>query len=126
MTGFLLDTHVVLWWLASPETLSAEARQAVSDGRHAVFVSAAAGWEMAIKKTLGRLDFPANLEDVLAQDRIEVLPITLAHALAVGDLPLRHQDPFDRVQVAQARAEDLVFVTRDPIITEYDVEVLEA
>ena len=91
-----------------------------------VLVSAAAAWEMAIKKTLGRVDFPNNLEEVLRKDHIEVLPIQLTHALAVADLPLHHQDPFDRMQIAQARLERLVMITKDHWISEYDVPVLIA
>ncbi len=98
----------------------------IADGATVVFASAAAAWEMAIKKTLGRLEFPGNLDDVLRDGRIDVLPITLAHALAVADLPLHHRDPFDRVLVAQARLEGLVLVTRDAKIAAYDLDVLPA
>ena len=126
MARYLLDTHVLLWWLADPAKLADRAREAITDGRNNVYVSAAAAWEMAIKKALGRLDFPSNLAEVLEKDHIEVLPITLAHALAVADLPVHHQDPFDRMQIAQARLEDLVFVTRDPKIAAYDVQRIEA
>ncbi len=124
--GYLLDTHALLWWLSEPSKLSAEAREAITRGSNTVYLSSAAVWEMAIKKTLGRLDFPGNLEEVLRKDRIEALPITVPHALAVADLPLHHQDPFDRMQIAQARLEHLVLITRDPKIAEYDVEVLVA
>ena len=126
MAGYLLDTHVLLWWLSEPSQLSAEARNAIAKGSHAVYVSSAAAWEVAIKKALGRLEFPGNLAEVLEKDHIEVLTITLPHALAVADLPLHHQDPFDRMQIAQARLENLVLITRDPQISRYDVEVLSA
>lgn len=126
MTGYLLDTHVALWWLSEPEKLSAKARSAISDGKNAVYVSAAAAWEMAIKRALGRLEFPSNLVEVLRQDHIEPLPITLPHALAVADLPVHHQDPFDRMMIVQARIENLILVTRDAKINEYDVKVLKA
>ncbi len=124
--GYLLDTHVLLWWLSEPAKLSGEARSAIAQGSNSVYLSSAAAWEMAIKRSLGRLEFPGNLEEVLRKERIEVLPVTLAHALAVADLPVHHQDPFDRMQVAQARLENLTVVTRDPKIAEYDVEVLVA
>ena len=126
MAGYLLDTHVLLCWLSDPSQLSIETRDAIAKGSHAVYVSVAAAWEMAIKRALGRLEFPGNLPEVLEQDQIEVLPIELPHALAVADLPLHHQDPFDRIQIVQARAENLVLVTRDPQISQYDVEVLRA
>lgn len=126
MTGYLLDTHAVLWWLSDPSKLSNDAREAIAAGRNPVYLSSAAAWEMAIKKALGRLDIPGNLEEVLVKDHIDVLPITLPHALAVADLPLHHQDPFDRMQIAQARLENLVLITRDPKIAEYDVDLLTA
>ena len=126
MAGYLLDTHVLLWWLSDPAKLSSEAREAIRDGLNAVYLSSAAAWEMAIKKALGRLVFPGDLEEVLRAEHIEVLPITLSHALAVADLPLHHQDPFDRMQVAQARLENLVLITRDPKFAQYDVRTLEA
>lgn len=126
MAGYLLDTHVLLWWLSNPAKISRQARAAISLGTNDVYLSSAAAWEMAINKTLGRLDFPSNLEEVLAKDHIEVLPIRLAHALAVADLPALHQDPFDRMQIAQARIESLVLVTRDAQIAEYNVETLRA
>ena len=73
MSGYLLDTHVVLWWLDDPAELSDEARQAIGDSGNVVHVSAAAVWEMGIKKSIGRLDIPANLPDVLHSDNIQVL-----------------------------------------------------
>ena len=126
MAGYLLDTHVLLWWLNAPSKLSAAARAVIRDGENAVYLSAAAVWEMAIKKSLGRLEFPGNLEDILHEERIEVLPIRLGHAVAVADLPMHHQDPFDRMQIVQARIEDLVLLTRDAEIAKYDVKVMTA
>ena len=126
MSGHLLDTHVLLWWLGEPDRLSAPARAVLSDKANPVFVSAAAVWEMAIKKTLGRIDYPGNLPEVLARESIEVLEVGLRHALAVADLPLLHSDPFDRMQIAQARVEGLTFVTRDRQIRDYGVDVLPA
>lgn len=126
MAGYLLDTHVLLWWLSDPSRLSDGAREAISDGSHAVYLSAAAAWEIGIKKALGRLEIPGNLQEVLEKEHIEVLPITLPHALGVADLPMHHQDPFDRMQIVQARMESLVLITRDPQISDYDVEVLSA
>jgi PIN domain nuclease of toxin-antitoxin system len=124
--GYLLDTHVLLWWLSAPGTLAPAAREVIADGEQAVYVSAAAGWEMAIKKGLGRLDFPGNLEEILRKDHIDVLPITLAHALAVADLPAHHNDPFERVQVAQACFEGLTLITRDRQLVAYDVQIILA
>lgn len=126
MPAYLLDTHVLLWWLSDPSQLSTDARKAIADGANSIYLSAAAAWEMAIKKALGRLEFPSNLEQVLQDDHIEVLPIGLSHALAVADLPVHHQDPFDRMLIAQAQIEGLILITRDAQIAAYDVEVLLA
>jgi PIN domain nuclease of toxin-antitoxin system len=126
MNGYLLDTHVVLWWLSDPGRLSEAARAAIADGTNRVYVSAAAAWEMAIKKSLGRLDIPGNLAEALADDDIAVLDVSLDHALAVADLPMIHQDPFDRMQIVQAHHENLTLVTRDQRILRYGVSYLPA
>jgi PIN domain nuclease of toxin-antitoxin system len=90
-----------------------------------VLVSAASAWEIAIKAALGRLAFPLDrLEGVLAQMGVMPLPITLAHAVAAGGLPRHHDDPFDRMLVAQARLEGLVLVTEDAALARYDVATL--
>ena len=88
MNGYLLDTHVILWWLDDPTQLSDQARQAIEDPDNLIYVSAAAAWEMGLKKSLGRLDIPGNLPQVLQSDSIQILDITIHHALAVADLPM--------------------------------------
>ena len=90
-----------------------------------MLVSAATAWEIAIKTALGRLAFPLDrLEDVLARMGIVPLPISLAHAVAAGSLPRHHDDPFDRMLIAQARLESLVLVTEDAALARYDVAIL--
>ena len=124
--NLLLDTHVLLWWLDDPLQLSEKARTAVAEGGNSVFVSAAAAWEITIKKSLGKLDAPDDLEEVMVEERFQPLPITIPHALAVVTLPPIHQDPFDRIQIAQAKLENLTLVTRDLFIQQYDLNLLEA
>ncbi len=126
MTRFLIDTHALIWWLSDPSQLAPDAFDAIINGKNAIYLSAAAAWEMSIKKSIGKLNMPANLEEVLLQEHIELLPIKLPHALATADLPLHHQDPFDRMQVAQARHESMILITRDARIMEYDVDILQA
>ncbi|MCB9876434.1 MAG: type II toxin-antitoxin system VapC family toxin [Planctomycetes bacterium] len=126
MGRYLLDTHVVLWWLGEPERLSPAAREVIADGRNELFFSAASAWEMAVKRALGRLSFPGNLEQVLRRQRIAVLLIALPHALAAGDLAAHHADPFDRMLVAQAGVEGLEVVTRDAVFDSYGVGVVRA
>ena len=123
--SLLLDTHVLLWWLAD-EPLSDDARAAISDGRTAVRVSAASAWEIAIKKALGKLQAPDDLPEQLERHRFQPLPITVQHGLAVADLPLLHGDPFDRMLAAQARLESLTLVTRDERLAAYGVPTLAA
>ncbi|MFA6112218.1 MAG: type II toxin-antitoxin system VapC family toxin [Candidatus Latescibacterota bacterium] len=126
MAGLLLDTHVVLWWLDDPQQIAPKAREAIADGLNDVFVSAASAWEVAIKAALGKLQAPDDLEAALAEAGFTTLPITVRHALGVRELPDVHQDPFDRILVAQARIEGLTLVTRDPRLGQYGVTVLAA
>lgn len=121
---YLLDTHSLLWWLDDPGLLSDQSRAAISNGRNTVYVSAAAVWEMVIKKALGKLVIPDNLEEVLLLNRFQELPVTFNHALAVLGLPLHHRDPFDRLLIAQSKSEGLTLVTRDPDILKYPTSFL--
>ncbi|MBM3773761.1 MAG: type II toxin-antitoxin system VapC family toxin [Acidobacteria bacterium] len=119
----LLDTHVLLWWLAASSRLTSKARSAIA-GSPAVYVSAATAWEISIKKRLGKLDAPDDLEAALESSRFQPLPVTIPHALAAGSLALHHEDPFDRMLIAQAQAEGLTLVTRDPRMKMYGAPVL--
>lgn len=118
----LLDTHALIWALT--DRLAGVARDAVSDGRNAVLVSAVSVWEIEIKRSRRRLDVPDDLVDALAATGFEPLAITVAHCVAAGRLPAHHRDPFDRMLVAQARLEGLTIVTRDPMIARYQVATL--
>lgn len=124
--SLLLDTHVLLWFLADDPRLTPPVREAVRDGRTRVFVSAVSAWEIAIKRRLGKLRAPTDLQDQLVALRFEELAVSVAHALGVGELEDHHADPFDRLLVAQARAEGLTLVTGDRQIGRYDVAVLDA
>jgi PIN domain nuclease of toxin-antitoxin system len=117
--NLLLDTHVLLWWFDDPGQLSDAAGAAIRDRANVVYVSAATAWEIVIKKALGKLDAPDNLDEVVRECRFTPLAITLAHALAVRSLPMHHRDPFDRMLVAQAHTEGMTVVTRDPKVLQY-------
>lgn len=119
--SLLLDTHILLWWLADDPALAPIAREAIIHPEHRVLVSAATAWEIAIKRALGKLDAPRDLEGVLDDGGLETLAITVSHALAAGELPGHHQDPFDRMLIAQARLEGLTVVSVDPRFHLYDV-----
>lgn len=123
----LLDTHALLWWLADDPKLGRAAREAIADPDAIVHVSAASLWEIAIKANLGKLDLGgADLAVEVPANGFVELPIGARHALAAGALPRHHDDPFDRMLVAQAQLEDLVVVSRDPTFPRYGVSVLSA
>ena len=126
MVRLLLDTHTVLWWLTDPDKLHRDAYQAIANEQNEVFVSAVSGWEIAVKRALGKLQAPDNLEASIKQQGFTPLSLTFFHAEQAGTLPPHHGDPFDRMLVAQAQAEDLVLVTRDRHISRYDVRTMAA
>ena len=123
--SLLLDTHVVLWWLADDPSLSDEIKTRL-DHEPDAYVSAATVWEVAIKQAIGKLAEPADLPDRVRGSGFRELPIGSDHAIEAGRLPLIHSDPFDRMLVAQARCENLTLVTRDPRCQQYEVAVLPA
>lgn len=123
--SLLLDTHVVIWWLADDPTLSEELKTRI-DNEPEVYVSPATIWEVTIKQALGKLVEPADLPERIRDAEFRELPITSAHAIAAGRLPMLHRDPFDRMLIAQARCAGLTLVTRDAEIQKYDVATLPA
>ena len=122
----LLDTHVLLWWLGDDPTMSQQARAALADGSNPAYVSSAVIWEISIKRAIGKLKVPKRFRAVLDDQPFEPLDITPEHAHAVGDLPLHHRDPFDRMLVAQAKIEGLTLVTRDKHLAAYELAILAA
>ncbi len=122
----LLDTHTLLWWLAGDKTLSDEAFQIISSPKTTVYVSAASAWEIAIKKATGKLTAPDDLVAALTANRFQHLPVTIDHALYAGALPRHHDDPFDRMLVAQSTLEKLSIITRDKIIPSYTSAIITA
>ena len=122
----LLDTCALLWWLADDAKLGKAARAAIARGTNEVFVSAASAWEISIKEALGKLDAPADLPSALKENRFRPLDITVSHALKAGRLPRLHDDPFDRMLIAQAREEHLTIVTDDPRFEPYEVPIMFA
>ncbi len=121
--NLLLDTHVLLWWLAGSSRLPQSARKAIDSG-DAVYVSAASAWEIAIKTASGKLEFRGDLQAQLLHNRFRTLSISIRHALAAGALFPYHSDPFDRILVAQAQVESLRLVTSDSRLSAYGAQVL--
>jgi len=121
----LLDTHVVLWWLADDPTLSDDIKELL-DSAPDVYVSPTTVWEVAIKQALGKLAGPGDLPERIRDSGFRELPITVEHALAAGRLPLIHRDPFDRILVAQAQCDNLTLATRDADIHKYEIPILPA
>ena len=111
--NILLDTHVLLWWLTDDQRLNKKARQAIESETHLVYVSSASIWEIAIKKSIGKLKTKENIADHVNLNDFEPLPITLDHTSAVETLAHHHQDPFDRMLIAQAIIENLQIITHD-------------
>jgi PIN domain nuclease of toxin-antitoxin system len=121
----LLDSHAFLWWLAEDPKLSANARQAVADPSSIVHVSAATVWELSIKASLGKLDLDgADLVEEIGENDFVELPMTARHSHTAATLPRHHEDPFDRMLIAQARIEGLTVVTRDPAFRAYGIAIL--
>lgn len=119
----LLDTHAALWWLAG-EPVGEEAVRQLSDETNRVLLSAVVVWEVAIKRSLGKLEAPAGLVEALTRAGASPMPITLEHAEAVERLPDHHRDPFDRMLIAQATVEGAAIVSREEELRAYRVPVI--
>jgi PIN domain nuclease of toxin-antitoxin system len=119
---FLLDTHLLLWTVGRSERLSAAARELFSDLNNRLFFSSASIWEVAIKHERGRSDFsvdPRLLRRTLLGNGYDELPVTGEHAVAVGELPPLHKDPFDRILIAQSVIEGITLLTVDRLVARY-------
>ncbi|MDE2228654.1 MAG: type II toxin-antitoxin system VapC family toxin [Alphaproteobacteria bacterium] len=123
---FLLDTHVFLWWDAATGDLGREAAAAIADPDNNIFVSAASVWEIAIKQKARRLSFAGSPTEAIGRNGFLPLPVLPLHAERAAALPPLHQDPFDRMLVAQAQAASLTLITADERITAYAVPRLWA
>ena len=121
--AFLCDTHIAIWLWQSPNRLSgAQSEILLSDAPR--WLSVASIWEMAIKAGLGKLEVPERISETAEASGFDILPISATHAEAVRDLPAHHNDPFDRMLIAQARVEAVPILTRDPRFAAYGVRVI--
>ena len=126
VNNYLLDTHVLLWWLSGDKKLSSKMRRVVSDPNKVIYVSVASVWEMVTTESLGKLKVKQidKIEEVIKQSGLVVLPVEIEHLLKLRELPMKHKDPFDRLIISQALVEGLVVVTNDKKIAEYEVKIL--
>jgi PIN domain nuclease of toxin-antitoxin system len=128
MTAYLLDTNVFLWLATDDERLTEAVREIALASDTELWLSAASVWELAIKKSLGKLELTMPLPDFLEEQRTALalshLPISSRDAVAAAELPLHHRDPFDRLLVAQARNRRWTLITRDPNLHLYDMSAL--
>jgi PIN domain nuclease of toxin-antitoxin system len=126
--NILLDTHTFLWWDANPGKLPASLMDVLTEPGNRIFLSVASAWEIQIKKQLGKLTLSVGLEELVESQQeingLQVLPVHLNHVLALEHLPEHHKDPFDRILIAQARAEGLSIASADPVFSKYDVNII--
>ena len=123
----LLDTHAFIWWDSDPARLSARALAALRDPANEAWLSVASVWEMVIKAQLGKLALRLPLAGIVRQQQangLQILPVSVAHALAVEGLPAVHKDPFDRMLIAQANVEGAELISADQVVRQYAVRVL--
>jgi PIN domain nuclease of toxin-antitoxin system len=126
---YLLDTHAWLWLLIEPKRIGPKTRAIVRNASNQFSLSIASAWEIAIKHAAGRLTLPepplSYIQSRTAEDAVSLLPVRLDHVCAAAELPRHHMDPFDRLLIAQARAEGLAFMSHDEHAPLYDVKVVD-
>ncbi|MBI4530938.1 MAG: type II toxin-antitoxin system VapC family toxin [Candidatus Latescibacteria bacterium] len=124
----LFDTHAFIWWDSEPVKLSAQVLALCQDRTNTVLLSVVSVWEMQIKSQLGKLKLGVLLAEVIVGQQqtngIQILPITLAHVLALDTLPTHHRDPFDRLLIVQANVEGAIVMSGDPVFENYPVKLL--
>lgn len=122
---FLLDTHVFIWLMQADKRINPNLRTLIQDPTNNIFISVATVWEIVIKKGLRKIKVPKDIEGGIKYAGLSIMPIELSHVLYVEDLPVYHKDPFDRILIAQAKVENLTFITHDKQIWKYDVDALK-
>lgn len=126
MRSILMDTCVFLWWISDDHRLGQLAKKIIANPATSVYVSAATPWEIGIKRCLGKLQAPDNIDTIIEESGFKPLSISCFHAKNAAQLPAHHKDPFDRVMIAQAQAEGLEVLTADTQFLQYGIRVIEA
>lgn len=128
--SYLIDTHILLWWLLDDPKLDANCRDIIRNPNHRILVSSVSAWEIATKYRIGKLpeakQIVAEYSQILQQSKFIELGITSAHALRAGSLPIAHRDPFDRMLMAQAELENLPIITYDGAFQTGLIQVIPA
>ena len=123
---YFLDTHTLLLWFSSPHILSKRAHAILANGNNVILISSVTTWEIAIKKSLGKLTVPDTIFSLIQHESFTELPITIEHTKALLKLPHHHTDPFDRLLAAQALVEKVPIISRDKILAKYKITVVIA
>lgn len=123
---FLLDTHVFIWAMEGSKKLSADIMIKISDPKNEIFISVATIWEIVLKRQAKKMKLAFNPVASIEKTGLKVIPIQIPHVLGIGELPLYHKDPFDRILIAQAIVENLTLVTSDEKIWKYKTSLIRA
>lgn len=123
---YLLDTHIVLWWLSDLSKLSKNTLKIIRDQNNRIFISAVSVLEISIKVSIGKLEIKDNYLEILEKDGFEFLFVNIDDANYIRFLPLIHKDPFDRLLIGQAMNRNLILISKDLFFQAYDVKLLDA
>ena len=124
---FLLDTHTFLWFISGDNLLSKRAKDAIESAESHSYLSIASLWEIGIKTRLNKLNIGMPFKDLKKQidnNGFEILPVLFSHIEIISELPVHHQDPFDRLLIAQCKTDQLTFITKDEKIKPYNIQTL--
>lgn len=121
---YMIDAHILLWWLFDDRRLSSRLKGVIKDDKNNISVSVITVWEVILKQSLGKLKAPDDLIKSIESDGFEILALDIEHITRLTDLPFIHRDPFDRLLIAQAIAEDYTIITVDKYIKQYEVKTL--
>lgn len=117
--NYLIDTHILLWWLANSKQMKIKTRKILENPENQIFVSSVSVWEIIIKKSLKKLQAPSNLVEMIHHNEFDELPVRFYHAEALEKLQKHHHDPFDRLLIAQSISENLAFISADSQMQKY-------
>ena len=121
---YILDTHILLWWLNDDKKLDSNKKKIIANPNNLIFISAVNIWEIEIKKALGKLVIPESYIKTCIETQFTELPITISHISYLAKLDNHHSDPFDRLLICQSIAENCILITEDKILKSYDIHCL--